>query len=299
MFGERETRPVVLRGAGSRRLDRRVLWWVGLRVVVAREVSWSGAPYRDFLWLPGPDDLPDSTMVGVVCRCYAPAALVLVAAGCAGGWLLGGALAALVAVLVTVVLVAGNRYVRARRRRLPGGAGPDDQRLLAEAGRRAERVLRDWPALGELGTGLRPRPVLEDALWELAGVLAARCRVRAARDRLAAFGGTGCDGELPARAATLVATADRRLAELDREVRARAASIARLDDRCHHLAAHRRATARLDELAGQLRDALTDPAAGGAPDPAEPLAGHVDAVLDAYQELSAGSDPTVAAHPTP
>lgn len=284
MFGERETRPVVLRGAGSRRLDRRVLWWAGLRVVMAREVGWSGASNRDVLWLPGPDDRPDSTMTGVVCRFYAPAALVLVAVGCTGGWPLGGALAALLAVLATVLLVAGHRYVRTRRRRLPGGAGPDDQRLLAEAGRRAERVLRDWPALGDLGTGLRPQPVLEDALWELAGVLASRSRVRAARDRLAAFGGTGCDDDLRARAATLLATADRRLAELDRQVRARTDSIAHLDDRCHQVAARRRATARLDELAGQLRDALAGTA---APDPAEPLAGHVAAVLDAYQELSA------------
>jgi hypothetical protein len=133
-----------------------------------------------------------------------------------------------------------------------------------------------------------PSPTLAVALWELAGVLLDRGRVRDSWTRLSAVGrSVPADSPMRAEVAERTDRARTRVDRLDDTVTTRLQHLSRLADETESFVRRRRALAEAREA---LRSAeyLLDSGDPGhlPPDSAADLADHTSAVLAAYQELT-------------
>ena len=174
----------------------------------------------------------------------------------------------------------------------------DDYRMLnARSDRETMRRAADatilalghWPALRSHVALADPSPALATALWDLAGVLVERDRVRASWNRLAKAGrGVPANSPIHAQVAERVAQARNRIERLNADVTARVGHLTRLADQTEAFVRRQRA---LDEARAILRDAdylleTGDPARLPGSDTVADLAEQTSAVLAAYQELT-------------
>jgi hypothetical protein len=177
------------------------------------------------------------------------------------------------------------------------GRSLDDYRVISpdidrDAMRRAAAAtvlaLEHWPLLRTHVALADPSPTLAAALWDLAGVLLERKRVRDSWHRLAAVGRTvPADSPMRAEVAERTDRAAARVGRLDRDVTTRLTHLSRLADETESFVRRQRALAEAREAlsaADYLLD-TGDPALVPA-DPAADLTEHTSAVLAAYQELA-------------
>ncbi|GAA5178929.1 hypothetical protein GCM10023322_07270 [Rugosimonospora acidiphila] len=205
-------------------------------------------------------------------------------------WLPGLALIGLAA-LMTVLLVATAlirpRVVLAGREHLKTWQGVETACVV---------VQRAWPAVRSMTGVKNVRPVIEDARWDLACLIASRGRLSGACNE-AKWAGYGLDDDDPLRG-ELATRRDQlagHLSSMDAEIAARADRLRSLADRCARFASHQGAlrwapkVARRARRAVQAADsAMMDEAAWRVrPDPATDVSERTEAVLAAYRELTA------------
>jgi hypothetical protein len=153
----------------------------------------------------------------------------------------------------------------------------------------ADRIAETWPALGALVDPADAEPLLAEALWEIAGVLARRQEL------------TAVLAELSRPDFAAVSAADRTARELRAQAQATRAALTQVEaDLARREASLRRAEEagrhfiREQEMRQAIRaaeDSLRDTLAGlptTAPDHAADLAEQTQSVLTAYRELTAG-----------
>jgi hypothetical protein len=177
------------------------------------------------------------------------------------------------------------------------GRSRDDYRMLnadpdRDAMRRAAAAtvlaLEYWPLLRAHVALADPGPALAVALWDLAGVLVERGRVRDSWTRLSAVGrGVPADSPMRAEVAERTDRARARTERLDGAVTTRLQHLSRLADETESFVRRQRALAEAREAlrsADYLLD--TGDATHRPPDTAADLADHTSAVLAAYRELT-------------
>jgi hypothetical protein len=177
------------------------------------------------------------------------------------------------------------------------GRSRDDYRMLnATADRQALRRAADatilalgyWPSLREHVALADASPALAAALWDLAGVLLERGRVRDSWNRLSdVVRGVPVDSTIRAEVAERVARARERVDRLNGQVTTRVQHLTRLADETESFVRRQQA---LDKAREVLRaaDYLMDTGdSTGQVDTGADLADHTTAVLAAYQELTA------------
>ncbi|WP_305784214.1 hypothetical protein [Symbioplanes lichenis] len=168
-------------------------------------------------------------------------------------------------------------------------SAPEDRQPLTTAADAAVLTLHRWPSLRRYVDLDDPGPALATALWELAGTLLDRGRVRATLAEL-----IGTQAELPAGSGLVAEIAERadlaraRTARLDTAVAAQVGHLTRLADETEAFVERQEALQRARSV---LRDAdylVQSAPAPGVPLPdAADLADRTSAVLAAYRELTA------------
>lgn len=175
------------------------------------------------------------------------------------------------------------------------GRTRDDYRMLnadpdRDAMRRAAAAtvlaLECWPSLRSYVALSDPSPALAVALWDLAGILLERERVRASLNRLSDVGrGVPADSPVRGEVAERAGQARERVVALDGDVTTRLFHLTRLADETESFVRRQRALAEARE-ALRSADYLLETVSSVPADSAADLAEHTSAVLGAYQELT-------------
>jgi hypothetical protein len=164
-----------------------------------------------------------------------------------------------------------------------------DRNALGRAADATIVTLGHWPALRSHVALADPSPTLAQALWDLAGVLVERSRVRASLGKLSSAGrGVPRDSPIHGQVAARIARARERMSRLDGEISARVRHLTRLADETELFVGRQKA---IDAAQAVLRDAdylleTGDPGRLSRSDGGADLAEHTSAVLAAYRELT-------------
>ena len=192
-----------------------------------------------------------------------------------------------------------------RRRRAARGprAGRGEVVTLTEAGARAafgravevaDRISETWPALGSLVSPAAAEPMLAEALWEIAGVLARRQELAGLLTDLNRpdFAARAPSEETARELAAQVRATKAALAELESDLARREASLRRAEAAGRDFIREQamRSAIRSAEASLRTTPQPDHPAAPG-PDAAADLADHTRSVLAAYRELTAALTP--------
>ncbi len=206
-------------------------------------------------------------------------------------WLPGLALVGLAGVAVIVVvgtLLARPRVVVADR---------DHLTAWQDVEKSSSMILIAWPNIEGMSGIKDAVSVIEDARWELARLIAERGRLSGAHSQ-ATFAQYGLDPDDPLRD-ELTIRRDQlavRLAAMDAEIARRVDRLRSLGKHCAHFAHDRAAMRRAPKVARRARQAVEEADSAMLsvtewevrPDPATELSDRTEAVLSAYQELTAG-----------
>lgn len=205
-------------------------------------------------------------------------------------WLPGLVLVGLAAVVVALVVagrIARPRMVLADREYVNAWQNVEKSCTAIQAA---------WPTVRGM-TGVRNvLPVIQNARWDLARLIARRGRLSKAQSE-AKFAEYGLDPDDPLRD-ELATRRDQlavRLSAMDAEIAARISRLRSLADQCAHFAYHQAALRRASKVARRARQAVQD--ADSAilstadwqvrPDPVKDISERTEAVSAAYRELAA------------
>jgi hypothetical protein len=177
-------------------------------------------------------------------------------------------------------LLAGRRRVVADRR---------DWYEVRTAAAARRTIIASWRQLRQhVDVGADPRPVIDRAMWDLAGGLLERARVRAAQEELKAARaelppGEPVAAELTARLQDLARASER----LDADLARRVVHLSSLAESCLDFLLDQAAITRARQVAREADEVLGAASArlGDDPDTGRDLAERTSAVLDAYREL--------------
>ncbi|GAA2561541.1 hypothetical protein GCM10010435_36670 [Winogradskya consettensis] len=171
-------------------------------------------------------------------------------------------------------------------RRAPAASVPCDQDDFRRDA--AVLTLHHWPSLRRHLDLDDPSPTLATALWDLAGILTDRARVRESQLQLGALDqGIPAGSHLRAEVAERVLRAQARMSQLDANVERQVEHLARLADETAEFIREQQALRKAEAIlrkADYLLDTDNTPHPGSTT--AADLTDRTTAVLAAYQELT-------------